>query len=192
MSKKYNSFTLIEMLIVMGILIILLAVGVSVGRYAILKAQDTKHRDAARSLYQILLEYKNDNGTFPELGSCSTCISREFFAYSLGYSGSSEQNVLKKYLEKEIFDGGTPATYYYSVDMYQALSAVVCVSLGGIDDESERGFFCIGDVGSLPESNPILYQDIGSQASGDLTSITIKGLDQSDWDPDQGGFWLSN
>jgi type II secretory pathway pseudopilin PulG len=195
MPKKYSAFTLVELLIVMGILIILLTVGVTIGRYIILKAQDTHHKDAARTLYSTLLKYKQDNGKYPELGECGGCIEREMFAYSLGYNGLPSDHILKPYMEEEGgFDGGSNATYYYATDEYDQQFVLVCVSLGGIDDESERGFYCTGSgIGLLPEHNPIPRNDIGSEESGDPYAIVIKGsMDESDWRPKEGGFWLSN
>lgn len=193
MRRKYTAFTLVELLIVMGILIILLVIGITIGRYAILRSQDTQHQDSARKLYAMLLEYKQDNGKFPEIGTCSTCIEKEMFAYSLGYNGTEKDHKLKKYIEGN-FDGGANATYYYATDEYDQQFVLVCVSLGGIDDEMERGFFCTGSgIGILPESNPIPRSDIGSQIKDqDPYAIVIKSLDQSDWRPKEGGFWLSN
>lgn len=195
MIKRYTAFTLVELLMVMGILIILLVIGVTIGRYAILKSQDTHHKDAVRELYTTLLKYKQDNGKYPELGTCEGCIEREMFAYSLGYNGAPSDHILKVYMEEEGgFDGGSNATYYYLTDEYDQQFVLICVSLGGIDDESERGFYCHGSgIGMLPEHNPIPRNDIGSQASGDPYAIVIKGsMDESDWRPKEGGFWLSN
>ena len=195
MRKKYRAFTLVELLIVMGILIILLVVGVIVGRYAILKAQDSNHKDAVRNLYVTLLKYKQDNGKYPEVGTCSGCIEKEMFAYALGYNGVPADHILKPYIEEEGgFDGGSDATYYYLTDEYDQQFVLVCVSLGGIDDESQRGFYCVGSgIGLLPEHNPIPRNDIGAEQSGDPYSIVIKGsMDESDWKLKEGGFWLSN
>lgn len=194
MDRKYTAFTLVELLIVMGILVILIAVGILVGRYATLKSQDTRHKDAARKLYTMLLEYKNDNGSYPNLGNCSRCIREEFFARALGSTGTEEEQVLKGYAGGEGgFDGGSKATYYYSVDSYDQQFVLVCVSLGGIYDEAERGYYCVGSgIGMLPEENPIPYNDVGSRSSGDPYGAVIRGLDDSDWDPRQGGFSLSN
>lgn len=191
---KYKAFTLVELLIVMGVLVILMVIGITVGRYAILTAQDTHHKDAARVLYSTLLKYKQDNGKFPELGICSSCIEKEMFAYALGYNGTEKDHILKSYIAEDgIFDGGSNATYYYTVDQYDQQFILVCVSLGGIDDEMERGFFCTGNgFGLLPEDNPIPHNDIGSQVSGDPYAIVVKSMDQSDWRPKEGGFWLSN
>ena len=189
MKKRYQAFTLVEILIVMGILIILLGVGISIGRYAIRQSQDVHHRDAARGLYAALVKYKNINRQYPRIGSCSNCIEEEFFAYALGFKGVADDHILKPYLEDEsMFDGGSDATYYYGVDDEDAQVVIVCVSFGGIDDENERGFFCTGDgLGYLPPENPIRVGEIESQADGDIYAPIVKGLDDSDWNKD-GGF----
>ena len=51
MSNKYKGFTLVEMLIVMGIIIILMVVGITAGRFAINRANDAAHRNAADQIY---------------------------------------------------------------------------------------------------------------------------------------------
>jgi prepilin-type N-terminal cleavage/methylation domain-containing protein len=190
MKNRYKGFTLVELLIVMGILMILMGMGILVGRYAIQKSQEIKHKDAARNLYAALVKYKLNNKRYPALGGL---IEEEFFSYAVGFNGTSEQHILAPYLEDEgDFDGGSDATFYYTVDEYDGQFVLVCVSLGGIDDETEKGFFCIGDgLGYLPEDNPINDQDIGSQKSGDPYAITVKGLDNSDW-KNKEGFDLSN
>ena len=69
---------------------------------------------------------------------------------------------------------------------------MVCVSLGGIDDETERGFYCTGDgLGLLPEGNPVTDSNIGSQSSGDPLAIVVKSMDNSDWHLSD-GFALEN
>lgn len=193
MIKKYKAFTLVEMLIVMGILIVLISIGVMVGRFAIQKSQDIKHKDAAKILYTALVKYKYINGAYPGIGSCSGCIEREFFAYALGYNGTPDNYILKEYLnDGEIFDGGTDATFYYAVDSIDQRFVVVCVSLGGIDDENERGFFCTGDgIGMLPEISPVTDTEIGAQSTGDPLSTIVKSMDNSDW-RNEDGFSLND
>ncbi|HAM37578.1 MAG: hypothetical protein UR96_C0008G0011 [candidate division WS6 bacterium GW2011_GWC1_36_11] len=193
MIRRYKAFTLVEMLIVMGVLIVLLSIGVMVGRFALQKAQDVKHKDAARLLYTALIKYKNTNGAYPALGTCSGCIEREFFAYAMGYNGTPSNYILKEYANEDgIFDGGSNATYYYAVDSIDQRFVVVCVSLGGIDDENERGFYCTGDgIGMLPEISPITDKDIGAQSTGDSLAITVKSMDNSDWRTED-GFSLNN
>jgi len=188
MVKRYKAFTLVEMLIVMGVLIVLISIGVMVGRYAIQKSQDIKHIDAAKVLYTSLLKYKNINGAYPALGTCNGCIEKEFFAYALGYNGSPDNYVLKEYVnDGSTFEGGTDATFYYTVDSVDQRFVVVCVSLGGIDDESERGFYCTGDgIGVLPEVGPITDTEIGAQSKGDPLATIVKSMDNSDWHNEEG------
>lgn len=191
--RRYKAFTLVEMLIVMGILIILISIGVMVGRFAIQKANDVEHKNVAKNLYTALVKYKNIHGAYPALGNCEGCIEREFFAYALGYNGTPADHILLEYAEESgKFDGGSDATYYYSVDRIDQRFVVVCVSLGGVDDENERGFYCTGDgIGMLPEMDPITDTDIGAQSSGDPLAITVKSVDNSDWHP-KDGFSLNN
>jgi len=188
MSKRYKAFTLVEMLIVMGVLIILISIGIMVGRYAVQKSQDIKHMNAARVLYTALLSYKNDNKSYPALGVCNGCIEREFFAYALGYNGTPDNYILKKYADEEtLFDGGSDATYYYAVDNIDQRFVIVCVSLGGIDDENEKGFYCTGDgIGVLPEISPITDTEIGAQSTGDPLATIVKSMDNSDWHNEDG------
>ncbi len=188
MARRYKAFTLVEMLIVMGVLIVLMSIGIMVSRYAIQNAQDVKHKDAARNLYTALVKYKNINGAYPALGTCSRCIEREFFAYALGYNGIPDNYILKEYADEDkVFEGGTEATYYYAVDSIDQRFVVVCVSLGGIDDEKERGFYCTGDgIGMLPEMNPITDKDIDAQSKGDPLAPIVKSMDNSDWHPGEG------
>ena len=182
---SYKGFTLVEMLIVMGILIILMAVGITAGRFAIDRANRVQHQNAANNLYTALLKYKLDNGEYPRLGGCSSCIVSEFFSEALGYSGTNP--VIKNYMEKGTFDGGTDATFYYHVDPYNAQFVIVCVSLGGIDDEFNKGHYCTGDgIGTEPVGNPLKDIDIGT-VGDDLANVNIiRGFDASDWYLDRG------
>ena len=188
MEKRYKGFTLVEVLIVMGILIILMGIGISIGRFAVQRSQDVYHRDSARNLYAALVKYKNIHRQYPRIGTCSNCIEEEFFAYSLGFKGEAEDHILIPYLEDEDrFDGGADATYYYAVDDEDAQVVVVCVSFGGMDDEGERGFYCTGDgLGYLPQDNPIRVGEIDSQQSGDIYAPVVKSLDDSDWQKGNG------
>ena len=191
--KKYTAFTLVEMLVVMGILVLLIAIGIAVGRYALQKSQNVKHMDAAKQLYTALVKYKLDHKAYPVLGgTCSSCINEEFFAYSMGYNGTSSNYILKPYTSEDgTFDGGSDATYYYAVQEDTQQFVVVCVSLGGVDDEKNQGFYCTGDgIGLLPEGNPITDNEIGSLASGDPLATIVLSMDNSDWHPED-GFSLS-
>ncbi len=178
---KYKGFTLVEVLIVMGILIILMAVGVTLGRFAIERANKINHQDTVDQLYTALVKYKVENGEYPRLGTCGSCIQEQFFAEALGFKGTND--LLKPYYEEGTFDGGTDATYYYYVDPSNAQFAIVCVALGGIDDEENKGHYCTGDgIGTQPVGSPLKVKDAGSVASGDLTNVNIiRGFDASDW-----------
>ena len=188
---KYKGFTLVEVLIVMGILLILMAIGVAVGRYAIDRANRIYHQDMADRLFEALVKYKLDYEEYPRLGSCATCIDEQFFAEALGYKGVND--VLKPYIEDGAFDGGTDATYYYYVDPVSAQFVVVCVSLGGVDDQGEQGHYCTGDgIGTQPAGNPVKVKEGGSVSSGDTDIVNIiRGLDASDWYLDR-GFAVNN
>lgn len=180
---KYKGFTLVEVLIVMGILIILMAIGIAAGRFAIQRADRVHHQDAADQLYTALVKYKLDNKEYPRMGSCGNCIQEQFFAEALGLKGTND--LLKGYYEEGVFDGGTDATYYYHVDPVNAQFAIVCVSLGGIDDEAERGFYCTGDgLGHEPTSSPLENKNIDAGDSVDIN--IIRGFDASDWKLDEG------
>lgn len=178
---RYKGFTLIEVLIVMGILIILIAIGVGVGRFAIERANEVKHQDAADQLFTALVKYKLDNKVYPQVGTCSTCIDEQFFAEAVGYKGVNA--LLKNYLEDGAFDGGTDASYYYYVDPVTKQFAIVCVSLGGIDDEENKGYYCAGDgLGTQPVGNPVPRSEIGSVETEDASYVQIiRGFDVSDW-----------
>lgn len=176
MYKRYKAFTLVELLIVMGILIILMTLGILVGRYGVQRANDVAHRDAAEKLYKIMLEYKNDNGEYPRIDGYQE--GDDYFAEALGYYG--DDNRLEKYLDQGGFDGGTDATYYVSIDPVDAQFVVVCVSLGGEDDERERGFYCVGDgLGFLPAGvTPVSSSEVGVD---DPARGSILGMNGSDW-----------
>jgi prepilin-type N-terminal cleavage/methylation domain-containing protein len=183
--RKDKGFTLVEMLLVMGIIVILMSIGIAVGRYAIARSNRIQHQNAADELYRALLVFKNDNGFYPKVGNCGTCIEEEFFAEAMGYIG--EKNYLEGYLGRGSFDGGTDATYYYYSDPSDSQLAIVCVSLGGIDDESQLGHYCIGDgIGYLPESAPINSKDIGNEEEDRDMVNSIRSFDQSDWVKDIG------
>ena len=180
--KKVRAFTLIELLIVMGILIILIGLSMIVARFAIRRSNEVHHMSAVEELERTLLRFRNENGYVPQIGECSTCIEEEFFAYSLGYKGDNP--VLREFIEEFPFDGGTDATYYYATDDLGQFF-VVCVSLGGVDDSSHFGYYCTGTgIGFVPEGDPITKQHIEEDDIAQRT--VINGMDDSDWDLNSG------
>ena len=168
MNRKYSGFTLVEMLIVMGIIIILMAVGIAAGRFAINRANDVAHQNAADQLFVAAQSFLTDEREYPD----------ELVDWKLALAGdcvpSDTQQCLNDYLSKGEFRGGTDATYYYWTDQK---SALVCVSLGGLADVDDRGFYCTGN---------------GFGADGVPTTIDAKEIDPSTTDypgNSEGGFW---
>jgi type II secretory pathway pseudopilin PulG len=144
--NKYLAFTLVEMLIVMGIVVILMAVGIASGRFAIQRANRIEHQNAADQIYQGLQSYYTDNRQFPdEPASVSALVTTD----------------LAEYIDE--FDGGSEATYMYAVDSTNQ-EMLVCVSLGGVGDANQLGYYCNGNA-------------FGSDAVGMSTAITVKDVE---------------
>lgn len=176
MNRKYSAFTLVEMLIVMGILIILMAVGITAGRFAINRANDVAHQNAADQIYTAMQAYYTDNREFPDPEVASPDGISDGFAVAMATGGT-----LNKYMGDGEFTGGTDATFYYWADELNQ-SILVCVSKGGIDDETQRGFYCTGN-GFGTESG-ITTKDNANSDSDDFA--TPGGLNTfqiiQDWD----------
>ena len=132
--KTYKAFTLIEMLIVMGILVILMVVGIAAGRFATQRAQDIAHQNAAGQIYQGLQSYFTDNGKYPAIQTPETLLGT-----------TTNPGPVGEYLDLGAFDGGNDATFWYFVNASTGQSVIVCVSLGGIDDDADRGVYCDGN-----------------------------------------------
>jgi hypothetical protein len=168
----------------MGILIILISVGIMVGRWAIRRANKLDHMNAARKLETALLAFKNENKFVPKVGNCSpindpVCYESELFSEILGFKTTPDY--LSEYLEEKPFNGGTDATYYYTSDS-QGQFFIVCVSLGGEDDENNWGFYCTGTgIGFLPEENPITKEEIEPEDTQQSAIILGSSFDDSDW-----------
>lgn len=158
--RFYEAFTLVEMLIVMGILIILMVIGITAGRFAINRANDVAHQSAVDNIYQGLQAYYTDEREFP--GATTVDLL-------LGPAGScdGDVNALCDYLDSGAFKGGTEATYYYFVDSEQQQSVLVCVTLGGLDDARERGLYCNGNGFGDAELA------IGGSSGADVTEKSI-------------------
>jgi prepilin-type N-terminal cleavage/methylation domain-containing protein len=183
--KKLKGFTLIELLIVMGILVILIGTAIMISRWAIRRANTIDHKDSARNLEAALLSFKNENKFVPQVLTCNTdnaptCYTDEFFRRAFDES-SSAGDILSEYLDETPFDGGTDATYYYTSDS-QGQYFIVCVSLGGEDDENEWGFYCTGTgIGFLPEGHPITREDIEPDNTAQIGIIRGDDVDDTDW-----------
>lgn len=129
--STYKAFTLIEMLIVMGILVILMVVGVAAGRFAIDRSNEIAHKNGATQLYQAAQAHYTDEGKFPVDSSTVEEMT-------------STGGALEKYLDMGAFKGGSEATYYYFTNETQQ-AVLICVTLGGFYDITEKGIACIGN-----------------------------------------------
>lgn len=181
--KSYKAFTLIEMLIVMGILVILMVVGIAAGRFATQRAQDIAHQNAAAQIYQALQSYYVDFGKYPGTTESSNLTP----AGLLGTS--TNPGIVGKYMDLGAFDGGNDATFWYFVNTGTHQSVVVCVSLGGYDDVSERGVYCDGngfgdedlDIGSTNAATmPKGRLEYDSETSSYYSAVK-GGTNKSNW-----------
>lgn len=155
MKERYSGFTLIEMLVVMGILVILMTMGISAGRFAIERANRIQHASAVDQLYQGLQAYYTDKREYPSVS--------DFVDFETALSPSG---VLGKYVDQTAFDGGSDATYYYDTDSDTKQTVIVCVSLGGHNDGNKKGAYCNGNgFGELPfaSTNKVTKKDLTGQ-----------------------------
>jgi len=138
MRKEYKAFTLVEMLIVMGIIIILMAIGITAGRFAINRANDVAHRNAVDNFYTAVQAYYADNRLFPTFANFDLALN----------TPDNDNDDIGEYMDDGAFDGGTAATYYYAVDNL-AQEVMICVSLYGsaiIDVDREGEYYCNGNA----------------------------------------------
>ena len=184
--RSYKAFTFVEMLIVMGILIILMVIGIAAGRFTINRANRVAHQNAADQVYQTLQAYYTENRQFPEKNTLDKMLS------GTG-GGSQDDGVLFEYTEGD-FKGGAPATYYYFVQEEAAgvrQAVLVCVTLGGYEDELKRGIYCAGngfndddvkvgsaDAGSL--SHDFIEEETYESATNDYYDLILKA-EGADW-----------
>ncbi len=129
--RVYGAFTLVEMLVVMGILIILMVVGIAAGSFALNRANDVAHRNAADQLYEGLQAYYVDNMRYPKPTECKdasgTATNCSPAALML------DPDMLGKYMDLGAFNGGSGATYMYFVGGPSDDQAVlVCVTMRGL------------------------------------------------------------
>ncbi len=170
MEKRFKAFTLVEMLIVMGIIIILMAVGIASGRYAIRRANRIEHQNAAEQVFQALQSYYADNREYPGKGGTLA-----------DFSALMADDMLGQYIDD--FDGGSEATYAYEVDG-TGQEILVCVTYGGDGDANELGIYCTGngiagDMTNAPDVKDIDYSDTANYD----TAVGIFGEACNDWVP---------
>lgn len=180
--KSYKAFTLIEMLIVMGILVILMVIGIAAGRFATQRAQDIAHQNAAAQIYQALQSYYVDFGKYPGATGGNDITPG-------GLLGSSTSpGEVGKYMDLGAFDGGNDATFWYFVNGGTHQSVIVCVSLGGYNDTAHRGVYCdgngFGDEGLALGNNvnASLMPKGRLEYDTSFYSAVLGGANKSNWD----------
>lgn len=144
MNKRvYGAFTLVEMLVVMGILIILMVVGIAAGSFALNRASDVAHRNGADQLYEGLQAYYVDHRSYPKATECEggICTPAALMA---------DPEMLGEYMELGSFNGGSGATYIYLVGGANDDQAVlVCVTMRGIwatnYERDDSAIYCAGN-----------------------------------------------
>ncbi len=146
--RVYGAFTLVEMLVVMGILIILMVVGIAAGSFALNRANDVAHRNGADQLYEGLQAYYVDNMKYPLPGDCKdeagatvTCTPATLM---------KDPDMLGEYMDLGAFNGGSGATYMYFVGGANDDQAVlVCVTMRGIWETNvardDGAVYCAGN-----------------------------------------------
>ncbi|MFA5622988.1 MAG: type II secretion system protein [Candidatus Dojkabacteria bacterium] len=185
MNRKYSAFTLVEMLIVMGILIILMAVGITAGRFAINRANDVAHQNAADQIYTAMQAYYTDNRSFPLAADLASAAP--YFQTAIEDGGK-----LNPYMSSGEFTGGTDATFYYYVEPLVQQEVMICVSKGGINDATYRGFYCTGNAFGSAVSGPgsIDSKDVPNSKEDAHTTPGGQGswTIQENWIADDGKF----
>lgn len=179
MRKSFKAFTLVEMLIVMGIIIILMAVGIASGRYAIRRANRIEHQNAAEQIYQGLQSYYTDNREYPGKGEGGMTM------------GSLMQDaVLGEYVDD--FDGGSEASYSYVVDG-TGQEVLVCVTYGGAGDTNSLGIYCTGNGigGDIANAPTVKEIEISDDANYNKAINFFVTSTCSDWDPAGTNKWAS-
>jgi len=159
------------MLIVMGILVILIVLGVAVGRMAMDRSNEIEHKNGATKLYQAAQSYYTDNKEFPE----DTSPIEEMV----------KTGKLKDYLDMGTFNGGSDASYYYFTNPSQQ-AVLICVTLGGRGDEDQKGVICVGNGFNDPSisdgAGMISEEKIDPKIDEVFYDLIIKNYEKrSDW-----------
>jgi prepilin-type N-terminal cleavage/methylation domain-containing protein len=169
---KLKAFTLVEMLIVMGIIVILMAVGIASGRFAIRRANKIEHQNAAEQIYQASQSYYSDFKEFP--GKTTALTVEDLMA----------PEVLGAYIDD--FDGGSEASYTYVTDD-TAQEMLVCVTYGGIQDENDLGMYCAGNgIGSDLISGAPTTKEIEFASTEYNEAVVLFEDNCSAWDSSDG------
>ena len=181
--NSYGAFTLVEMLIVMGILIVLMVIGITAGRFAINRANDVAHQNAADQIYQGLQAYYTDNRVYPGAAECGATCTIDLLMGDISNPG-----ILGDYLDSGAFNGGTKATYYYFINdapTGDQQTVLVCVSLGGFAGDAQvRGLYCNGN--GFGQAGLAAGATVATKSMMDLTDAVVTTILDSDtfaeWD----------
>ena len=177
MRKRLKAFTLVEMLIVMGIIIILMAIGIASGRFAIQRANKIEHQNAAENIYQALQSYYSDNREYPGKDDGGMIVATLM-----------DDTVLGLYVDD--FEGGSEATYAYVVDP-SGQEILVCVTYGGEADVNNVGIYCAGNGigstvlngGTVPSQKDIDYDNADDIADYEIARQLFSDTTASHWVP---------
>ena len=167
--KKYKGFTLVELLIVMGIIAVLAVLGIAVARFAIQRSNNIQHADAVRELVHAVTLYHNDYQEYPDPTSFTELVT------TLGTF-------------TEAFDPGANASYYYFVSTDKQ-KYLICVSYGGWADVDDQGGYCDGEgIGKLPEevANRIDEKQLANPKFTNRVELRKQFGLWSNWDSDAG------
>ncbi|HCC67889.1 TPA: hypothetical protein DEP90_01585 [Patescibacteria group bacterium] len=153
MRKSFKAFTLVEMLIVMGIIIILMAVGITAGRYAINRANDVAHQNAVDNFYTAVQAYYADNREYPEIDNFDNALTEP--------GAEDDWDYIGEYMDQGAFDGGTEATYFYAVDDLRQ-EVLICVSLFGLSNATNLragDYYCNGNAFGTSTADMVQISD---------------------------------
>lgn len=202
MNKKvYGAFTLVEMLVVMGILIILMVVGIAAGSFALNRASDVAHRNGADQLYEGLQAYYVDHMRYPKPTECKTPEGASVTCTPATLM--QDPAMLGEYMDLGSFNGGSGATYMYFVGGANDDQAVlVCVTMRGIwatnVARDDGAVYCAGngfDVGVKDANGAVITldtplieksEDVNSPWAKYFAATTNPYQSSSDWDD---GMW---
>lgn len=150
MNRKYSGFTLVEMLIVMGIIIILMVVGITAGRFAINRANDVAHKNAVDQAYVSLQAYYTDEREYPMDSVAGVDCAGDPCTFAELVGDAETQGLLVPYIDAFSFDGSSISSYFYGVGGDGGNQAVlVCVTLRGDAAENtghpDGAIYCAGN-----------------------------------------------
>jgi prepilin-type N-terminal cleavage/methylation domain-containing protein len=134
--KKVQGFTLVEMLVVMGIIVLLMAMGIGGGRIALQNASSVAFKSGAKQINEALLTHYAATGSYPVVGTKYPTLTTTPKGLIV-----TAPAPLKDYIES--FDGGND-TYYYYLVLDSGQVSLVCVDLAP-NLTAVRDVYCEGN-----------------------------------------------